>query len=161
MRYSGIKTEHGHFSVVCPKKAAPGRPWLWRSLFWEAIQQFSNADLKLVDEGYHVVLAHGDVAGHPKGNPNINAAYEMLTTEYGFSKKCSMASMSRGTLSLFRWANSNPEKVESIYVDNGVCNVLSWPAGKLVPGNNSIANGAPASWEDFKKKYGYTSDAER
>jgi hypothetical protein len=160
VRYSGIKTEKGHFSVVCPKKAAPSRPWLWRSLFWEAIQQFSNADLKLVDEGYHVVLAHGDVAGHPKGNPNINAAYEMLTTEYGFSKKCSMASMSRGTLSLFRWANSNPEKVESIYVDNGVCNVLSWPAGKLVPGNNSIANGAPASWEDFKKKYGYTSDAE-
>ena len=160
VRYSGIKTKHGNFSVVCPKKAAPGRPWLWRSLFWEAIQPLSNADLKLVDEGYHVVLAHGDVAGHPKGNHNIDAAYKMVTGEYGFSKKCSMASISRGTLSLFRWASSNPEKVESIYVDNGVCNVLSWPAGKLVPGNKSIASGAPASWEDFKKKFGYTSDAE-
>ena len=160
VRYDKIKTSAGHFSIVCPKNPAPGKPWLWRSLFWEAIKQVSNADLKLVDEGYHVVLAHGDVAGHPRGNANISAAYDLLTTEYGFAKTCSMSSMSRGTLSLFRWATENPEKVNSIYVDNGVCNVLSWPAGKLVPGNKSIASGAPSSWEDFKKKFGYKTDAE-
>lgn len=160
-RYDRIKTAAGHFAVVCPKEPAPGRPWLWRSMFWEAIKKVSDADLKLVDEGYHVVLAHGDVAGHPRGNANIDAAYEMLTTEYGFSKKCSnMSSMSRGTLSLFRWASANPEKVDSIYVDNGVCNVLSWPAGKLVPGSGSQASGAPSSWADFKKKFGYESDEE-
>lgn len=159
-RYDRIKTSAGHFSVVCPKKPAPGKPWLWRSLFWEAIRKVSDADLKLVDEGYHVVLAHGDVAGHPSGNANIDAAYDLLTTEYGFSKKCSMSSMSRGTLSLFRWASANPEKVESIYVDNGVCNVLSWPAGKLVSGSGSKASGAPSSWEDFKKKFGYKTDEE-
>ena len=106
------------------------------------------------------MLVHGDVSGHPRGNANIDAAYELLTTEYGFSKKCSMASMSRGTLSLFRWASTNPEKVESIYVDNGVCNVLSWPAGKNVPGNNSTSNGDPGSWADFKRKFGYATDAE-
>ena len=159
-RYDRIKTSAGHFSVVCPRKPAPGKPWLWRSLFWEAIKRVSDADLKLVDEGYYVVLAHGDVAGHRKGNANIDAAYEMVTTKYGFSKKCSMASMSRGNLSLFRWASTNPEKVDSIYVDNGVCNVLSWPAGKVVPGNKSIANGAPKSWADFKKRFGYATDAE-
>lgn len=160
VRYDRIKTKSGHFSVICPKNPAPGKPWLWRSLFWEAIKQFSNADLQLVEEGYYVVLAHGDVAGHPKGSANIDAAYELLTEEYGFAKTCSMASMSRGTLSLFRWASENPEKVNSIYVDNGVLNVLSWPAGKLVPGNDSFASGAPSSWEDFKKKFGYTTDEE-
>lgn len=159
-RYDRIRTAKGHISVVCPKEPSPGKPWLWRSLFWEAIRKVSDADLKLVDEGYHVVLAHGDVAGHPSGNANIDAAYELLTTVYGFSKKCSMSSMSRGTLSLFRWASANPEKVDSIYVDNGVCNVLSWPAGKLVPGNNSIANGAPDSWAGFKRKFGYATDEE-
>jgi len=159
-RYDRIKSASGHFSIVCPRNPAPGKPWLWRSLFWEAIKKFSNADLKLVDEGYHVVLAHGDVAGHPKGNANISAAYEVVTKEFGFSKKCSMASMSRGTLSLFRWATENPEKVASIYVDNGVCNVLSWPAGKVVPGNDSIASGAPSSWADFKRKFGYATDEE-
>lgn len=39
----------GHFSVVRPKNPAPGKPWLWMSLFWQAINQFSDADLKLVD----------------------------------------------------------------------------------------------------------------
>ena len=144
--------------IICPKQAAPGKPWLWRSLFWEAIDKFNETDLQLVDEGFHVVLVHGDVAGHPRGNKNIDAAYQWLTQEHGFAKTCSMASMSRGTLSLFRWATENPEKVNSIYVDNGVCNVLSWPAGKLVPGNDSIASGAPASWKNFKKKFGYASD---
>ena len=160
-RYDRIKTSAGHFAVVCPKKPAPGKPWLWRSMFWEAIKKVSDSDLKLVDEGYHVVIAHGDVAGHPRGNANIDAAYDMLTTKYGFSEKCAnMSSMSRGTLSLFRWASTNPNKVDSIYVDNGVCNVLSWPAGKLVPGSGSKASGAPDSWEDFKRKFGYTTDAE-
>ena len=159
-RYNGIKTSKGHFSVICPKVAAPGKPWLWRSLFWDQLTAVNTTDLKLVEQGYHIVLAFGDVSGHPRGNANIDAAYEMVTTQYGLSKKCSMGSMSRGTLSLFRWATSNPEKVESIYVDNGVCNILSWPAGSKVPGNKSTGSGDPKSWELFKKSFGYTSDAE-
>lgn len=146
--------------IIAPKKAAPGKPWLWRSLFWEAVDLVNEADLELVKEGYHIVIVYGDVAGHPKGNANIDAAYDYVTKEHGFAKTFSMASISRGTLSLFRWATENPEKVNSIYVDNGVSNILSWPAGKLVPGNNSIADGAPNSWTGFKKKFGYKTDAE-
>ena len=159
-RYDHVKTAKGDFSIVCPKNAAPGKPWLWRSLYWDAIKRFSNTDLQLVDQGYHVVLAHGDVSGHPRGNANIDGAYELLTQEYGFSKKCSMASMSRGTLSLFRWATENPEKVESIYVDNGVCNVHSWPGGKLVPGSHSNGAGSAKSWNLLKRTYGFSSDEE-
>lgn len=159
-RYNGIKTSAGHFSVICPKVDAPGKPWLWRSLFWDNLTAINTADLKLVEQGYHIVLAFGDVSGHPRGNANIDAAYQMVTTQYGLAKKCSMGSISRGTLSLFRWATSNPEKVESIYVDNGVCNVLSWPAGSKVPGNTSTGSGDPRSWKLFKKSFGYTSDAE-
>ncbi len=155
-----IRANGGHFEVICPKVAAPGKPWLWRSLFWHAINRVNEADLKLVDEGYHIVIAHGDVAGHPSGNKNINAAYDYVTKEHGFNKKVSMSSMSRGTLSLFRWAFENPEKVSSIYVDNGVTNIKSWPAGQLVEGNVSIAKGAKVSWEDFKRKFGYKTDAE-
>lgn len=158
-RYT-FKTGGARVSVICPEKAAPGKPWLWRSLFWDKIKQFHNADLKLVEEGYYVVLVAGDVSGHPRGNKNIDAAYDFLTEKHGFSKSFSMASMSRGTLQLFQWATVNPEKVNSIYVDNGVCNVLSWPAGKLVPGNDSKGKGSAASWALFKKTYGYATDAE-
>lgn len=155
-----LKSTKGKFSVIKPKKAAPGKPWIWRSLFWEKLPLVIAADLQLVDQGYHVVIVYGDVAGHPSGNEAIDAAYKLLTEEHGFSKTLSMGAMSRGNLSLFRWASANPEKVESIYIDNGVCNVFSWPAGKNVPGNNSTSKGDKGSWKDFKKKFGFKTDAE-
>ncbi|MGZ0708863.1 alpha/beta fold hydrolase [Coraliomargarita sp. W4R53] len=159
-----LPTGKGSISVICPKLAALGKPWMWRSIFWgidsPAIDRFTAADLQLLEQGYHVVKAPGDVSGHPRGNAAIDAAYTLLTEGYGFSKTLSMASMSRETLALFRWASANPEKVESIYVDNGVCNLNSWPGGKLVSGNDSTGDGDPGSWSLFKKTYGFESDAE-
>lgn len=159
-----VKTPKGMISVVCPKNAAPGKPWMWRSMFWGgtsgAVGRVTKGDLQLIEDGYHVVIAPGDVSGHPKGNDVIDAAYDTLTKDYGFSKTLSMASMSRETLALFRWASANPEKVESLYVDNGVCNVNSWPGGKRVPGSGSKGSGAPKSWELLKKTYGFESDEE-
>ena len=159
-----VPTSSGTISVICPTTAASGKPWLWRSIFWgkksPAIDRFTAADLQLLDGGYHVVVCPGDVSGHPSGNAAIDAAYQLLTTEHGFSKTVSMGSMSRETLALFRWASANPEKVESIYVDNGVCNVKSWPAGKLVPGSGSKGSGNPKSWTLLKKTYGFSSDEE-
>ena len=154
----------GTVSVVCPKVAAPGKPWVWRSIFWGgnsgAVKRVTDADLQLLAQGYYVVKAPGDVSGHPRGNEKIDAAYDLLTRDYGFSKTLSMGSMSRETLALFRWASAHPDRVESIYVDNGVCNVNSWPAGKQVPGSPSKGTGDPASWELLKKTYGFATDAE-
>jgi pimeloyl-ACP methyl ester carboxylesterase len=158
-----VPTAKGTILVVCPKKAAPGKPWLWRSIFWGnagVVRRLVAGDLQLLEQGYHVVKASGDVSGHPKGNESIDAAYDLLTQTYGFSKTLSMASMSRETLALFRWASENPEKVESIYVDNGVCNVHSWPGGKLVPGSNLNGDGNAKSWKLLKKTYGFSSDEE-
>ncbi|WP_146601170.1 hypothetical protein [Novipirellula aureliae] len=162
-RYA-VSTPQGTIFVVCPKQAAAGKPWLWRSIFWGknggAVEQFTAGDLKLLEQGWHVVIAPGDVSGHPRGNAAIDAAYNLLTQEYGFSKTLSMGSMSRETLALFRWASANPEKVDSIYVDNGVCNVKSWPAGKRVPNSGSKGSGSAGSWKLLKETYGFASDEE-
>lgn len=158
-----ISTGQGIIWVVCPKRAAPGKPWLWRSIFWDnekAVERFVAADLQLLDQGYHVVKAPGDVSGHPSGNAKIDAAYALLTQHYGFSKTLSMGSISRETLALFRWASANPDKVECIYVDNGVCNLKSWPGGKQVPGCDSKGSGDPVSWTLLKNSYGFASDEE-
>ncbi|WPJ97285.1 GDSL-type esterase/lipase family protein [Coraliomargarita algicola] len=125
-----------------------------------SIPRFYNADLELVRQGYHVVLAPGNVYGHPSGNATIDAAYDLLTTEYGFSKKCNLASMSRETLALARWAYTHSERVDSLYIDNGVCSLKSWPGGKSVPGSDSIASGNYTLWGQVKDTFGWTSDAE-
>ena len=117
-------------------------------------------DLELVKQGFHVVIRPGDVSGHPSGNAAMDAAYKYLTQQHGFSKKAAMGSMSRETLALFRWASNNPDKVASIYVDNGVCNVKSWPGGKLVAGTGSKAKGSAKSWNLLKATYGFKSDEE-
>ena len=38
--------------VVVPKKAAPGRPWIWRPAFFGA---FPSVDQALLKEGFHIV----------------------------------------------------------------------------------------------------------
>ncbi len=162
-RYT-FKVNDVQLSVVCPQKAAPGKPWLWRSMFWggtkDATRRVTLMDLELVKQGYHVVIRPGDASGHPRGNASIDVAWDYLTKQHGFARKVSMGSMSRETLALFRWASSNPDKVASIYVDNGVCSVKSWPGGRLVPGTGSSADGAPKSWELLKKTYGFASNEE-
>ena len=162
-RYT-FETDGVEVSVVCPEKSAPGKPWLWRSIFWGstkgATRRVTLMDLELVKQGYHVVIRPGDVSGHPSGNAAMDAAYRYLTQQHGFSKKAAMGSMSRETLALFRWASSNPDKVASIYVDNGVCNVKSWPAGKIVDGTGSSAKGSAKSWKLLKTTYGFKSDEE-
>ena len=159
-----VSTEQGTIEVVCPKQSATGTPWVWRSIFWGgkggAVKQFTDIDLQLLELGWHVVKAPGDVSGHPRGNAKIDAAYALLTQKHGFAKTLSMGSMSRETLALFRWASANPEKIDSIYVDNGVCNVRSWPAGKLVPLSGSQGSGSAKSWKLLKETYGFDSDEE-
>jgi len=45
--------------VVAPKKAAEGKPWVWRARFFDHQPQF---DVAMLHKGYHVVYCH--VGGH-------------------------------------------------------------------------------------------------
>ncbi|WP_419193873.1 signaling protein [Novipirellula herctigrandis] len=151
--------------VVCPKKPAPGNPWIWRGMFWgahfnPATELTIFADLKMLDAGYYIVKAPGDSLGHPSGSDLMDVAYNLLTDTYGFSKKPAMVAVSRECLSVYRWASANPEKVSCIYADNGVCALKSWPGGKLVPSSDSKAMGSAQQWRSAKKKYGFHSDEE-
>ena len=162
-RYS-FEAESVKLSVACPKEAAAGKSWRWRSIFWSRTSNTAGRitlmDLELVKQGDHVVMRPGNVSGHPSGNAAMDAAYRYLTAEHGASEKTAMGSMSREALALFRWASANPEKVASIYVDNGVCNVKSWPGGKVVHGTDSNAKGSPKDWALRKETYGLQSDQE-
>lgn len=155
----------GDMIVLCPKEPAPGNPWIWKGFFWgnkvtPAIEWTALADVKCLEQGRYVVIAGGDPLGHPSGNSRMDAIYETLVQNYGFSKKPAMVGLSREALSICRWASANPEKVGCIYLDHGVCALKSWPGGKLVTGSDSKAEGNAAQWAAMKKLYGFSSDAE-
>lgn len=111
--------------VVTPRKAAEGRPWIWRARFFGHEPQ---TDVALLERGYHV--AYVDVAGlygGPEAVARWDAFYAHLTSTHAFSKKVVLEGMSRGGLIVYNWASRNPEKVRCIYADAPVCDFKSWP----------------------------------
>lgn len=152
--------------VVCPKQAAPGRPWLWRGAFWgDKSYPFTEmtviADLQLVERGFHLVTAGPNVPlGHPSGNRHMSAVYDEIVGKRGLAPKPAMVGLSREALGTYRWAAANPDKVACIFMDVPVCDMKSWPAGKLVPGSGSKADGAPTEWKRLLETYAFKSDAE-
>ena len=118
--------------VVVPRKAAPGKPWSWRGVYWNHQPQ---AEVELLKRGFHI--AYISVDPKPGSLTNLtmddlmdqlgmsrraltewDAWYAYLTGHYGFSKKPAFIGMSRGGIFEYRWGTANPDKVSCIYADN-------------------------------------------
>jgi pimeloyl-ACP methyl ester carboxylesterase len=136
--------------VVVPAEAADGRPWVWRARFFGDPPE---VDVELLRKGFHVVYI--DVAGlfgSPSAMEIWDRFYKRLTKTHGLSSKVALEGTSRGGLFGFNWAARNPEKVACIYADAPVCDIKSWPAGKLK------GKGNPTEWANLLKAYGMTED---
>jgi len=115
--------------VVVPKRAAKGNPWIWRARFFG---HRPEVDMELLSRGYF--LAYIDVTdlyGSPKAVQLWNNFYHYLTTDLDFNPKVVLEGMSRGGLIVFNWAAQNPNQVACIYADAPVCDIKSWPGGKM------------------------------
>lgn len=142
--------------VVTPKQALPGRPWAWRGEFFGA---FPNADVALVQKGFHLVyLGVPNLFGSSKAVGAWDEFYAELTGQHGFAKKAALIGLSRGGLYCYNWAAANPEKVACIYADAPVCDFKSWPGGKLK--HLGKGDGSEAEWQNLLKAYDFKSDAE-
>ena len=130
-------------TIVVPKKAAKGNPWIWRPAFFDA---FPSVDKALLEKGFHIV--YYDVT-HLYGSPRAVSLgtefYENMTDLYNLSEKVTLEGFSRGGLFVFNWAAQNTEKVACIYVDAPVCDVFSWPGRKNA-----------ALWNDLLKEWNLT-----
>ncbi len=114
-------------SVVVPKVAADGIPWIWRARFFGHEPQ---VDIALLELGFHVAYIDVvDLYGAPEAVRRWDSIYDFLTLSHGFSRKVVLEGMSRGGLVLYNWASRNPEKVACIYADAPVMDFKSWPGG--------------------------------
>ena len=145
--------DSGHTAtVVEPKAAAPGRPWLWHGEFFG---HKPAPDIALLGRGFHVVyLSIPNQLGAPSAVTNWNALYRELTETYGLARKVALVGLSRGGLYCYNWAVANPDRAACIYGDAPVCDFKSWPGGF------GHGKGSPADWKLVKERYGFRSDAE-
>ncbi len=137
--------------IVIPKQAAPDHPWIWRARFWGHEPQ---TDIALLERGFHVVYCDvSEMFGNDEALSIWNDYYRFLTRA-GLSEKSVMEGMSRGGVYIYRWAATYPERVTAIYADAPVLDLKSWPGGR------GEGKGSPATWEIFKKDFGFKSDEE-
>lgn len=132
--------------VVLPKKAAAGKPWIWRARFFGHEPQ---TDLALLEHGFHLVYMDVvELFGNDEAVAHWNAFYDFLVAGHGLAPKPALEGMSRGGLYVYNWAAANPAKVACIYADAPVCDVRSWPGGK------GQGKGSPGDWQKCLKAFG-------
>jgi hypothetical protein len=144
--------DHCKAIVVAPKRAAPGKPWIWRAEFFDIAPE---TDLALLNQGFHLAfLAVGNTFGCPSAMKHWDVFYGEMTRTYGLSPKPTLEGLSRGGLYVYNWAAANPHSVSVIFGDNPVCDFKSWPGGK------GKGPGSPGDWQSLIKDYGFASEAD-
>jgi pimeloyl-ACP methyl ester carboxylesterase len=139
-------------TVVVPRQAAAGKPWIWRAEFFDA---FPQVDLALLAKGFHLVYINvGNTFGCPDALKHWDVLYRELTEKHGLARKPVLEGLSRGGLYCFNWAADNPHKVACILADNAVLDFKSWPGGK------GKGQGSPGDWKKLLADYHFQSEAE-
>lgn len=139
-------------TVVAPKTAAKGKPWVWHGEFFG---HKPDPDVALLEKGFHIAYMRvSDMLGSPPAVKHWNAFYAVLTKQYGFNKKPALVGLSRGGLYCYNWAIANPDKVACIYGDAPVCDFKSWPGGK------GKGKGDAKNWQLVMDLWGFKDEAE-
>ncbi len=137
--------------IVVPRRAAKGRPWIWRARFWGHEPQ---TDIALLERGYHVVYCDvAELFGNEEALALWDGFYQLLV-KAGLSDRSVMEGMSRGGVYVYRWAARYPGRVQAIYADAPVLDFKSWPGGK------GTSAGSPRDWEEFKKHFNLATEEE-
>jgi lysophospholipase L1-like esterase len=138
-------------TVVAPKTAAAGRPWVWHGEFFG---HKPAPDIALLGKGFHIVyMKINDMLGCPDAVKLWNQCHAELTSSYALSQKPALVGLSRGGLYCYNWASANPDKVSCIYGDAPVCDFKSWPGGK------GKGKGDPKNWGFVLKLWGFKDEA--
>lgn len=128
-------------TIVEPKVAAEGKPWIWRPAFFGHEPQ---ADLALLNLGFHVAyLDMTNMYGSPDSVKFGKKFHDYLVKAFGFHPKAVMEGMSRGGYYSLRFAAEYPESVAALYLDAPVCDLRSWPKKRDA-----------RLWADALKKWG-------
>ncbi|THF73007.1 alpha/beta fold hydrolase [Cohnella fermenti] len=137
--------------VVLPQRFAEGRPWVWRTEFFD---HYDNADTALLEAGYcRAYYRQSDLYGCPEAVEGMRRFHEFVTRVFGLAGKAALVGLSRGGLYACQFAAACPERVALLYLDAPVLDIRSWPGGK------GTGIGAAREWQECLAAYGLTEEA--
>lgn len=136
-----------------PLQAAPGNPWLWIGEFPGVLRKLED---NLVSRGWHVAYVG---VKNQFGSPEAMGVWEKLYSELhdkrSLSARPALLGISRGGLYVNAWTRLHPDRVSVLYLDNGVCDIRSWPAGFQL---TMKGKGSDGDLKTCKRVLGYASD---
>ena len=142
-------------TVKVPDKAASGKPWLWVGEFGGHLKSLEDG---LVAQGWHVVyVGVSNQFGSARSMDTWDKVYAELHGKRGLSAKPALLGISRGGLYVNAWARLHPDRVSVLYLDNGVCDIRSWPGGFQL---TAKGKGSPNDWKLYKAEFKFASDEE-
>jgi pimeloyl-ACP methyl ester carboxylesterase len=132
---------------VVPATAAPGKPWIWRTEFFD---HEPPVDLALLTRGWHVAYIDAkNMYGGPKAMALFGQFYAHVVVHAGLSKRVVLEGFSRGGLYAFNFAATHPTRVAALYLDAPVLDIRSWPG----------RNRASKEWAECLEAYGLTEES--
>jgi pimeloyl-ACP methyl ester carboxylesterase len=150
-----ITIEGRTMGLKVPAQPAPGRPWLWVGEFAGHLGSLEDG---LVAKGWHVAWV--DVSNQ-FGSPRAMAVWEKVYAELhdkrGLAARPALLGISRGGLYVNAWTRLHPDRVSVLYLDNGVCDIRSWPGGFQLTAKGA---GSGGDWNLYKTEFKFSSDDE-
>ncbi len=132
--------------LVLPKTAAEGKPWIWRTEFFDHQPQ---VDLALLARGWHLAYMDAkNMYGSRKAMGLFNELYAHLVIHAGLAKRVVLEGFSRGGLYAFNFAATHPSRVAALYLDAPVLDIKSWPG----------RNRESKEWAEALAAYGLTEE---
>lgn len=101
-------------TILAPKTAAPGKPWVFRA---DWVERDAVVDQALLARGFHIVTGAVPYNADGPVQEQWNAIYNYLVA-HGFSRKPAMAGAGGAAGEAYSWAIANPDKVSCIYAEN-------------------------------------------
>ncbi|WP_040948880.1 alpha/beta hydrolase family protein [Gorillibacterium massiliense] len=136
--------------LICPAESAEGKPWIWRTEFFDA---FAQADMALVERGWHLAYCNfQDMYGCPEATLGMHHFQDYIESTFGLADKAALFGFSRGGLYAFNYAVRYPEKVAALYLDAPVLDIRSWPGG------NGKRTGYEKEWRECLHCYGLSEE---
>lgn len=132
--------------LVEPENLVSGKPWIWRTEFFDA---FPMADIDMLKKGWCLVYYKvSNLYGCPEVVDMMEEFQNYIVENYELAVKTVLFGFSRGGLYAVNYAIAHPEKVSVIYLDAPVLDIRSWPGGY------GEGIGAIQEWQNCLEVYG-------
>jgi pimeloyl-ACP methyl ester carboxylesterase len=140
-------------TLKVPEQPAPGKPWLWVGEF---AGHLGSLEAGLVARGWHIAYVRvNNQYGSPRAMEVWEKVYDELRAKYGLAARPALLGISRGGFYVTAWARLHPDRLSLLYLDNGVCDVRSWPGGFQL---TEKGKGSPGDWTRYKTEFRFAAD---